>query len=316
MPDLPYISAREIRETITMKAAIDAMRDAFAALSSGKAVVPDRLHLELGDGTALFMPASMPSTGLYGTKIVSINPGNTDRGLPLIHALIVVMNARTGHPEAVIEGSYLTALRTGAASGLATDMLARPDARVAVVFGAGAQGRTQLEAVCAVRKIRKAHVVDPVMKQAFEFANEMSGHLSIPIEISKADIVSQADVICTATTSSSPVFDPEDIPPGVHINAVGAYTPTMQEIPSETVAVSKVVVDSRKGCLAEAGDILIPLNQGLFDTSHISTELGELVIEERIIRTGKSDKTLFKSVGNAVQDLAVAHAILTARGGN
>jgi ornithine cyclodeaminase len=213
-----------------------------------------------------------------------------------------------------MDGTYLTALRTGAASGVATDLLARPDARVAAIFGAGAQARTQLEAICTVRSIEQVWVYDIDVAAARAYAAQMARRgAPIPADIAVADSPAQAvrgaDVICTATTSSTPVFADADLKPGVHVNGVGSYTPAMQEIPAETVTRARVVVDSRQACLAEAGDLIIPLRQGLITESDIHSEIGE-VAAGRIAGREASEVTFFKSVGNAVQDVAVAELIL------
>jgi ornithine cyclodeaminase/alanine dehydrogenase-like protein (mu-crystallin family) len=247
-------------------------------------------------------------------KIVSVFNDNPAQGLPLIHALVVAVDATTGEPIAVMDGTYLTALRTGAASGAATDLLARPDARTAAIFGAGVQGRTQLEAICAVRPIQQVRVYDVSREQAATFAIEMSQRLSLPVQIADTPSqgVSQADVICTATTATSPVFDDADVQPGAHINAVGAYTPQMQEIPIGTVLRSKVVIDHHESSLAEAGDLLIPMRQGQMSEDHIYAELGEIAAGTKPGRTSADEITFFKSVGVAVQDVAAASAALEA----
>ncbi len=222
--------------------------------------------------------------------------------------------ATTGAPAAVMDGTYLTALRTGAASGAATDLLARQDARRAAIFGAGVQGRTQLEAICVVRPIREAWVYDVSPERAVAFAIEMSHRLSLPVEAAStpAEAVSKADIICTATTSTSPVFDDADVRPGTHINAVGAYTPEMQEIPAETVLRARVVIDHRESSMAEAGDLLIPMRQGRMAEDHIHAELGEIAAGLKPGRASAEEITLFKSVGVAVQDAAAAGAVLAA----
>jgi ornithine cyclodeaminase/alanine dehydrogenase-like protein (mu-crystallin family) len=301
-----------------MRQAIEAMKGAFAQLSAGQADVPLRvaLQVERHSGVTLFMPAYLATDDQMAVKIVSVFNDNPAKGLPLIHALVVVLDPTTGRPAAVMDGTALTALRTGAVSGAATDLLARRGAHVAAIFGAGAQGRTQLEAVCAVRPIREAWVYDVVLERAVAYADEMSQRLSLPVGVaeSPAGAVRRADVICTATTSSSPVFEDADVRPGTHVNAVGAYTPQMQEIPAETVLRAKVVIDHREASLAEAGDLLIPLQRGLMAEDHIYAELGELVSGRRPGRASSEEITLFKSVGVAVQDVAAAGAVLeTAR---
>jgi ornithine cyclodeaminase len=225
-----------------------------------------------------------------------------------------VIEAATGRAVALLEGGSLTAIRTGAGSGAAMDLLARKDSRTVAIFGAGVQGRTQLEAACAVREIRAAWVFDANREQAEKFAAEMAGRGRVPTEVrvaqSPAQAAKEADIICAATTSTSPVLDNADVKPGAHISAIGSYTPEMQEVPAETVARAKVVVDSRSATLAETGDLLKPMQAGLFDESHIHAELGEIVLGRKPGRTSESEVTYFKSVGIAVQDAMAAQLAL------
>ncbi len=313
---LRVLSADDVRRALPMAEAVEAMKAAFAQLSAGRAHVPLRVPLEVPahNGVTLFMPAYLSDDDQMAIKIVSVFNDNPARGLPLIHALVVVVDASTGRPQAAMDGTYLTALRTGAASGAATDLLARPEARVAAIFGAGAQGRTQLEAVCAVRPIEQAWVFDLNRERAGAYANEMASRLSLPVRVagSPAEALRQADVVCTATTSSTPVFADAELPPGVHINAVGAYTPQMQEVPAETVVRARVVIDHHASSLAEAGDLLIPMKQGLISGDHIYAELGEIAAGRKPGRALDDEVTLFKSVGVAVQDVAAAGRVLAA----
>ncbi|MCS7282697.1 MAG: hypothetical protein NZ769_05025 [Anaerolineae bacterium] len=310
------LSREDVRRALPMREAVEAMKRAFAQLSTGQAEVPLRvpLHVPRHNGLTLFMPAYLAADDQMAVKVVSVFNDNPARGLPLIHALVVVVDATTGQPAAVMDGTYLTALRTGAASGAATDLLARPDAAVVAVFGAGVQGRTQLEAVCAVRPIRKAWVYDVDRARAEAYAAEMAARLGVPVRVAEtpSEAVSGADVICTATTSSIPVFDDADVRPGTHINAVGAYTPQMREVPTETVLRAKVVIDHRTASLAEAGDLLIPIREGRMTEAHIWAELGEIAAGLKPGRTSPDEVTLFKSVGVAVQDVAAAAAVLEA----
>jgi alanine dehydrogenase len=310
------LSREDVRQSLPMAEAIKAVKDAFAQLSTGRADVPLRVALEVPrhNGVTLFMPAYLAADDQMAVKIVSVFNDNPAKGLPLIHALVTVVDATTGEPVAVMDGTYLTALRTGAASGAATDLLARQETGTAAIFGAGVQGRTQLEAVCAVRPIEKVWVYDISPQQAATFAEEMGQRLALPVEVAgtPAEAVHQADVICTATTATSPVFHDADIRPGTHINAVGAYTPQMQEIPVETVLRAKVVIDHRESSLAEAGDLIIPLQQGRMTEGHIYAELGEISAGVKPGRTSEDEITLFKSVGVAIQDVAAASAVLKA----
>jgi len=314
---LRVLSKQDVQQAVPMREAIEIVKDAFAQLSAGKAVVPLRTQLpvERHAGVALFMPAYLSESDDLGVKIVSVFPRNLEMGWPTIFALVVVVEAATGRPLAVMDGTYLTALRTGAASGAATDLLARQEARVAAIFGAGAQGRTQLLAVCEVRDIERAWVYDVNPQAAERCVQEMRGKGRIPADLkiasSPAEAAREADVICTATTSKTPVFADEDLKPGVHVNAVGSFTPQMQEIPEQTVRRARLVVCSREACLAEAGDLIIPIVKGLITEGDIYAELGEIAAGIRPGRENPDEITLFKSVGNAVQDVSVARALLT-----
>jgi ornithine cyclodeaminase/alanine dehydrogenase-like protein (mu-crystallin family) len=311
---LRFLSGEDVRRALPMAEAVEAMKRAFAALARGEAEMPPRTHLEVPrcQGNVLFMPCYLPGEGRLGVKVVSLFDANPGRGLPRIQAVVVVLDGTDGSPQAVIEGASLTALRTGAASGAATDLLARPDAATAAVFGAGVQGRTQLEALAAVRPIRRAWVFDADPDRAEAFAREMSETLGLVVAAARtpAEALRGADVVCTATTAKTPVFADGDLPPGAHLNAVGAYQPSAHEIPVETVERARVVVDHRASALAEAGDLLIPIQRGRFAAERIHAELGEIVLGLKAGRASDAEVTLFKSVGLAIQDLAAAAAVL------
>jgi ornithine cyclodeaminase len=276
--NLRIISRDEIRRVAPMAQTIEIVKQAFAQLSTGHAEVPTRIQLGVAphNGVTLFMPAYLSKSDQLGIKVVSVFPHNVGHGIPTINALVIVVDTETGQPSAVMDGTYLTALRTGAASGAATDLLACRDAQVVTIFGAGVQGRTQLEAVCEVRAIQ------------------------------------EADIICATTTSRCPIFDAADVRPGTHINAVGNFTPDTQEIPDDIVRTALLFVDSREACWAEAGDLIIPRSKGLISAANIRAELGEVVSGTKQGRPDDRAITLFKSVGNAVQDVAVAAMVLDA----
>jgi ornithine cyclodeaminase len=248
-------------------------------------------------------------------KVVSLFPSNPGRGLAYIQAAVLVFDPETGRALALLEGSSLTAIRTGAASGAAIDLLARKDSKVAAIFGAGAQGRTQLEAACTARQIETAFIFDGKAEKAEAFAAELKGKGKITPDIrvaqSAGEAVENADIICTATTSSRPVFEDRDVKTGTHISAVGSYTPDMQEVPAETLIRAKIFVDSRSASLEEAGDLIQPIRAGLFDETHICGELGEVVSGQLHGRGSPEEITYFKSVGIAVQDAMAAQLALT-----
>lgn len=307
------ISAADIARCIDMKEAISAMREAFCGVSSHAAVMPLRTSMAISDheGVALFMPAYLPGGEQVSLKTVMTYRNNPKNGLPAIHALVQIFKAETGQPLAIIDGEYLTAMRTGAASGLATELLSIADAETVAIIGAGVQGRTQLEAVCCVRKIRRAYVIDLSDQAMAEFAEEMGRRLSLEVFPANVDVLKEADVICTATSSRVPLFAHDMLKAGVHINAIGAYRPDMCEVPPETVRNSRVFVDQHEACSKEAGDLIQPIEAGLIDHNHIRQELGELLLDSGKVegRRSAEEITLFKSVGLAAQDLAIASLI-------
>jgi ornithine cyclodeaminase len=304
------LTASDVRKALPMAETIAAMKAGYTALSSGQAEVPLRARLPVPpqEGVSLFMPAFVDDEGgqALAVKIVSVFPHNPDKGLPLIHAAVIVMDAETGEVLALLEGGSLTAIRTGAGAGAATDVLARKDSQIAAIFGAGVQARTQLEAVCTVRQIETAWVYDPNPDQAEKFIAEMAGQGPIPQDLRPAaspkEAVQDADIISAATTATAPVFEAADLKPGVHINAVGSYTPEMQEIPAQAILQAYAVVDSRSATLAETGDLIQPIQQGLFTEEHIQAELGEILLGKKPGRRDAQQITYFKSVGVAVQD--------------
>lgn len=298
-----------------MRETIEILKRAFADLSTGRANVPPRLAVpqDKHDGVTLFMPAYLLGAEALAVKIVSVHNRNPERHLPLIHALVVLLNPTTGEPLAAMEGGYLTALRTGAASGVATDLLAHPDAQVAAIFGAGMQARTQLLAVAAVRDIHRCWIYARHPESVQTFIAAMQPHLPA-VELlaarSPAQAVRDAHVICTATTSVTPVFDGADVQAGTHINAVGSFKPSVREVDATTLRrAAKIVIDEHAGAMAEAGDLLMAMAEGVIDESDIYGEIGEIAAGLKPGREGEDEITFFKSVGNAVQDAAVAQAI-------
>lgn len=304
----------DIRRALPMKEAVEAMKEAFKAVSAGQVKMPTRTHIDIStySGTALFMPSYADCFGKISVKVVNVFPANPKRGLPSIQGIVCLLDGQTGSPLAILNGTFLTALRTGAASGAATDLLARPDADTVAIIGAGVQGRMQLEAMCAVRPIKKVWVYDIAKDVAVQFAKKMEAVLAVEIVVAESsrEALQCADIVCTATVSSTPVFADEDIAPGTHINAIGSYKPHVQEIPEQTVLRSLLIVDHRESALQEAGDLLIPMKKGYMQQTHIHAELGEIVAGKVIGRTSDQEVTLFKSVGIAIQDLAAATRVL------
>jgi ornithine cyclodeaminase len=309
-----------------MRGAIEMMKHVFSASSRGETISPLRTPVNMpdGSGVVLFMPAYVPRSttapAATGAKIVSVFGGNRERGIPTINAIVVLVNPATGEPLGLLEGATITALRTGAVSGAATDLMARRNSSVLAVIGAGAQGVTQAAAVCAVRDIEEIRVSDlgADARESFSrrlavWAPELANRVK-PCDTAR-EAVSGADIICTATTSTQAVFEDGWLKPGAHINGIGAYTPTMQEVPDETIARARIVVDAVEATLHEAGDLIQAIERGAIGESDIQVELGHLVDGVASGRSADDEITFFKSVGNAIQDMIVSAAALQAAEG-
>ncbi|HEX78119.1 MAG TPA: hypothetical protein G4O03_06900 [Dehalococcoidia bacterium] len=305
----------DIREAISMGTAIQIVKEAFVALFKGTAIVPQRIMICPEDRPGsfiLFMPAYQQGWDEVGLKIVGLYPENPSRGLPLIAGFMAVTDARSGKPLAVMDGTYLTAVRTGAICGVATDLLANADAKMVAIFGCGLEGRSHLEAVCQVRRIEKVKVYDIRAEAATALAQEMKGQGRIPQQIEVAasprEAVRDADIVVTVTNATSPVFDGGDLKAGAYIHATGAGTREMREIDEATVQKSKIVIESPE--VFKAGDLAIPLEMGLITKDGIHAQLAEVILGEKRGRENPQETIFFKSVGNAIFDLAVARHVL------
>jgi ornithine cyclodeaminase/alanine dehydrogenase-like protein (mu-crystallin family) len=308
------LTRHEVEALLPMSAAIEAVAEGFRRLASGAVTMPQRAATPIAphNGLHLSMPAYVDGMGADGAltvKIVTVYGDNPARaGLPVIQGLLLLHDPTTGQPLALMDAEGLTAIRTGAASGVATEALARPDAAVLTLFGAGAQAGPQAEAVCAARAIRQIYVVTRTARRAAGFCADLAARLGIPVT-PQPDIraaVEAADVLCTATNSLTPLFDGAWLQPGTHINAVGAYTHTMRELDGTAVRRSRVIVDHRPAAQAEAGDIVLALAEGAIEEGHVAGSLGEVLLGAVPGRTAPDAITLFKSVGLAMQDAVTA----------
>ena len=307
-----------VSRSLPMGKAVEVMREAFAAHARQQVQSPPRTVLRTGQGrgATLVMPAATKSGGaeLLAVKVVSVFPENPKRGLRAIHGTVLVSDAETGVPLALVDGVALTAIRTAAACGLATDLLARPESAVLAIFGSGVHARTQVEAMRAVRPITEVRIYNPNARSAEAMAEELSGsnadRAGIRAVDSPAAALDGADIACMATTSRVPVFQDCDVPDGIHINAIGAFKPEDREVPSVTVGRSLVVVDDVDSAMEEAGDLLIAIEEGRFSREAIHADLGSLVLGHADGRSDPSQVTFFKSVGIAAQDVFAAQAVL------
>jgi ornithine cyclodeaminase len=299
---VPFVDADELARRVPMAAAIDALESAFR--DGDPEAAPLRSHVATDAGTLLLMPATGPAG--VGVKLVTLTDANPDRGLPFIHATYVLFDAETQAPRLLVDGSALTALRTGAVSGLATRHLARSDARHLVLFGAGVQARSHLEAMGTVRDLERVTVVGRTPAHVDELVAAARAR-GMRASAGSPEAVAEADIVCTCTTASVPLFDGEALAAGAHVNAVGAYRPDAREVDTRAVIRARVVVETRAAALAESGDLLVPIGEGAIG-DHVVADLQE-VVRGAPVRTGPDDVTLFASVGLAFEDLAVAGAL-------
>ena len=316
--EILILKESDISSMITMSDIIEADKEALSIYSSQKSNIPLRSNLDIPEynGQCLFMNGYAAPAKALGVKIVSVYPENINKNLTSVPATMVLVNAETGVVNSLIDGTYLTRLRTGAISGLATDILARKDSKIFALFGTGGQAVTQLEAVLTVRKIEEVRVFDLFKERAQEFAKRMNEKFSkkfnvkiIAAESSDAAI-DNADIITTVTTSKKPVFDASKVKKNVHINGVGSYTPEMQEIPGDILVKSnKIYVDTRDGAINESGDLINPIKNGLIKIEKINGELGEVINGKIKGRENDDEMTFFKTTGSAVLDLVAAQKI-------
>ena len=309
-----FLSDHDIEKHLTMKETIETVEQAFKEYAKGNVVLPTRstIMIPKHNGSISFMPSYLTELEAQATKIISIYPDNREKGLPTTVAWIVVNNSKTGMVQAFMDATYLTAMRTGAITGVAAKYLAPEDAKTVAIFGAGVQGRTQTWAACTVRDIDRVYVFDLYPEARKRFAEDMSKKLGIEVipAGSGEEACRDADIVLTATTSPKPVLKREWLKEKVHVSAIGAFYPDWRELDTATVAESKLVIDDMEGIELEAGDILIPIEEGVITWDHVHAELKELVSGEKVGRTADDTITVFKSVGIAIQDSSVANLVL------
>ena len=310
------LSAAEIERLVPMTEAIAAVRDAFAQLATDNAQAPVRsvLRIPRNNNTILVMPAYVSKPEIVTVKTVSVVPTNPHRGLPRVVATVLAVNPADGTATGLLEGTAVTALRTGAASGLATDLLARKKVSRGLVIGAGPQGRTQVLGIDAVRQFETIRILSKERRSADRLVRSLRGKTRARLDVAdSARDVRDADVVCAATNSLEPVFAGRDVPAGCHVNGVGSFRAEMQEVDVEFLTrCDKIVVDQREGAWAEAGELIIAKNEGAISEGDVFAEIGEIAAGLKPGRQGKDEITFFKSVGNAVQDAAVAALALKA----
>ena len=303
-----FLSETDVKKCITMGEAIDAIESAFIQLANLRVALPLRTAISIKNEQAvsLSMPAYLEQTHQLGIKVVSLFPNNRSLQIPTINGVILLLNATTGQPKALMDGTYLTALRTGAISGLATRLLARDDASHVAIIGSGAQTMTQLEAVAHVRNIKRVSIWSRTHEHAIAFAKQVEHQFETQVFTDITQAVIDADIICTATQSTEPLIHYKDLKPNAHINAIGSHSKAMREIAPDVFEHAITVVDQIEAALSEAGEIINAVESNIIEAQSL-LEIGAIL--NKPLPTLKEQLTVFKSVGLAIQDISVAEMV-------
>ncbi len=306
---MKIVEAAEARARLTPEVCISLMREAFIALESGRANQPLRSIVKWQNGEQFgFMPAYLGADDCFGAKVITAFPQNAGTQYPTHMGYVMMFDSQHGAFAGMADGSVITEVRTGAVSAVATDLLARKDARKLAIIGAGAQGRGHLAAILRVRDIDSVTVYDRVPEAAQRYAGEMGAKHGVQVTVCSSceECVRDADIICTLTPSKEPYLRKEWIRPGAHINAVGTFTPTTREVTSELVAASKFYSDYTPSTVRECGEYLIPLAEGCIREGHIVGSIGEVLLGKAPGRESDEEITLFDALGLAVEDVICA----------
>lgn len=311
------LSREDISKVFKMRDAIEANKRAFQLLVDGKCDVPLRTNIQAPsqDGCFLFMPAYVEEMETASLKIVSVFPKNIDKGLPALPAQVLLIDGTTGVVEAMMDGGYVTQIRTGAASGAAFDVLAKKECKIGALIGTGGQGPAQLEAMLESRRLEEVRIYGLHYERTKTFTEKMSKELEhygarlVPV-VSSDEAVEDADLVITATPAVKPVFDGTRIKKGATVSCIGSYQHHMQEMdPAVLTRASKIYFDSEEAVLSESGDILIPLKMGTITKEDFTGDLGKVLKGDLTGRENDDEIIVFKSVGVAVQDLVAAREI-------
>ncbi len=309
------LSKSDIQGFLTMGVCMDAVEKAFADLANGEAVMPQRTPIPVPGhmGLALFMPAYIKSLGALGAKVVTVYKENMSKyDLPVVLGTIILLDEETGFPICIMEGGFLTAMRTGAVTGVSCRYMAREDSKILTIFGTGVQAFAQVLAVHEARPLDKilAYSIDPPERKA-AFADSITEKIGVPVELSDdpAGAVGAADIVVLATSAAEPIVDGDWFTPGTHISGIGSHAPSMRELDTKTIRKSWVIGDLIEACKAESGDFIIPAERGEWDWSSMEGSLGDVIIGKVQGRPSPEDITLFKSNGLAIQDMSTAKAV-------
>jgi ornithine cyclodeaminase/alanine dehydrogenase-like protein (mu-crystallin family) len=308
-----FVNEALVHELLAMDRCIDLVRAALVTLSRGDAVQPLRTLLRLPEGSGVLglMPAYLGEPKSFGLKVVSVMPGNSGTPYDCHQGVVMLFGVTHGEPVAILDATAITAIRTAAASAVATDVLARPDAGDLALLGSGAQAQTHLAAMATVRRLRRVRIWSRTRAHAERFSREQTAKVGIEIEVvaGPEDAVRNADIICTVTAAQEPILRGAWLASGAHVNAAGACFASHRELDEEAVRRARFFTDSRESCINESGDFLIACRKGAIDDTHLLGEIGEVLLGRVPGRVSREDITLFESLGIAVEDLVSAHSI-------
>ena len=306
---MEYIDEQTQAQLLDMNEVILEVEKALQAFSENKTITPLRYVLPFNEQNRyLVMPALSDELNIVGLKTVSFAPENSKKGKATITGSVILSDYETGETLSILDGGFLTKVRTGAISGVATKYLAKENAKTLSVIGAGVQAEGLIEAILAVRDIEKIHIASRTFEKAENFAQNIRNRFNIKVSVFRLadEAIDSADIVVTATNANQPVYT-HSLHPGVHLNAVGSFKPDMQEIPSETMLVAnKIVVESMEAALEETGDLKIPQAEGILTKNMLHSELGDIISGEKVGRETEEEVTVFKSVGLAIVDIIVA----------
>ena len=307
------LSESQVQGLIDIDELISVLERAHIQYSAGKAVMPVRLVVPLPqiDGRITTMPGFLNEDKALGMKVVTYFHNNPKQNLPSILATIMLFSSETGKMMAIMDGSYITAIRTGCASAMASNVLSNPTASVLGILGAGVQAKAHIRALCRVHKLKTIKIYSPSGTGAPKIKQELQAEIGVAIEGVKSaeEAVRGSDLIVTATTAKEPVLSAEWLKPGAHINAVGSHRPDARELDGATLARSRLFVDSRDAIMAECGDVLLAIQDKSITPDHAQTEIGEVLAKTKPGRSTTEEVTVYKSVGIAIQDIATADLV-------
>jgi len=304
------LTKNDISRILNVKDAISVVEDAFGQYAKKNAHMPPKMYLDFKkyNGDLRVMPAYLDYADAAGVKVVNVHPDNKAKNLPTVMATIVLNDPKTGFPLAVMDGTFITAMRTGAAAAVATKYLAKENSSTVGLIGAGVQARTQLLAISQVLDLKKVFVSDVRKEYAEKFAMEMGEQFNFDIEASSVQKAAGADVVSTITPAHSPVVQNSWVQEGTHMNAIGADAPGKEELDPQILKRAKIVIDDWEQC-THSGEINVPLSKGILSTKDIYSSLGEIVAGLKPGRQSAKEITVFDSTGLAIQDIATAKLV-------